>query len=65
MVMYRFESEMVPPMHTKLVICFLIRFSAARSRPERSRKSLQRAEPIIVPQKGERCILMNERSFHD
>lgn len=38
-----------PPMHTRLVIRCLIRFSAACKRPRRSRKSLQRADPITVP----------------
>ncbi|MPC14052.1 hypothetical protein E2C01_006804 [Portunus trituberculatus] len=42
-------SEPSPPITTRLVMPRLIRFLAALIRPSRSRKSMQRAEPITVP----------------
>lgn len=42
-------SEPSPPIATKFVIPFAMRFAAAFRRPSRSRKSIHRAEPIIVP----------------
>jgi len=38
-----------PPMHTRFVMPLSNKFNAARRRPSRSRKSLQRALPITVP----------------
>ena len=38
-----------PPMHTRFVMPLSSKLNAARRRPSRSRKSLQRALPITVP----------------
>lgn len=43
------KCEKSPPIQTRLTMRCLMRFSAAFKRPARSRKSLQRADPIIVP----------------
>lgn len=51
----------LPPIHTRLVMRCLIRFSAACKRPRLSRKSLQRADPITVPKLQGSTILQKLR----